>query len=152
MRGAACVLLNIIYLNIQYPRAVINYMKRLKTSVLMETLDHEMVIVEFQSNSKVVLTWGQSGGKREWGGLRGRGGRWGQGPSKQDFSFHEQQNWLLSSLYCGSNVQFCCCSDASDIIIADKGHSLSSRMRAKWRKKRMRRLKRKRRKMRSRSK
>ena len=56
MRGAACVLLNIIYLNIQYPRAVINYMKRLKTSVLMETLDHEMIIVEFQSNSKVVLT------------------------------------------------------------------------------------------------
>ena len=48
--------------------------------------------------------------------------------------------------------KFCCCSGAWDIIISDKEHSLSSRMRAKWRKKRMRRLKRKRRKMRSRSK
>ena len=31
---------------------------------------------------KVVLKWEQSGERREWGGSRGRGGRWGQGPSR----------------------------------------------------------------------
>ena len=33
-----------------------NLIESLKTIVLIETLDHEMVIVKFQSNNKVVLT------------------------------------------------------------------------------------------------
>ena len=31
--------------------------------------------------SRVVLKWEQSGERREWGGSREKGGRWGPGPS-----------------------------------------------------------------------